>query len=233
MQGMTQKDEWLKIESLDMEAQGVAHNSEGKVVFVEGALPGEEVQVQVGKRKNQWEQASYVALRHESAQRVRPGCPHFGLHAGACGGCKMQHLEASSQVAIKQRVLEDNLAHLGKVKPERVLRPIEGPTWGYRFRARLSVRYVARKETVLVGFHERKSRYVADMSVCPVLPPHVSAMELQDHAKRSGCGWRRLSRPTVSRTLLPRRPIASTTMRPAQASATTMTLRVCARVLPT
>jgi 23S rRNA (uracil1939-C5)-methyltransferase len=88
----------------------------------------------------------------------------------------MQHLEASSQVAIKQRVLEDNLAHLGKVKPERVLRPIEGPTWGYRFRARLSVRYVARKETVLVGFHERKSRYVADMSVCPVLPPHVSAM---------------------------------------------------------
>lgn len=173
---MTQKDEWLKIESLDMEAQGVARNSEGKVVFVEGALPGEEVQVVVGRHKNQWEQASYVALRHESFERVRPGCPNFGLHAGACGGCKMQHLDANSQVAIKQRVLEDNLAHLGKVTPERMLRPIQGPAWGYRYRARLSVRYVPRKETVLVGFHERKSRYVADMSVCPVLPSHISAM---------------------------------------------------------
>ena len=88
----------------------------------------------------------------------------------------MQHLHASAQVAIKQRVLEDNLSHLGKVRPERVLRPIEGPTWGYRLRARLSVRYVARKETVLVGFHERKSRYVADMRECPVLPARVSAL---------------------------------------------------------
>ncbi|ASM77579.1 23S rRNA (uracil(1939)-C(5))-methyltransferase [Vitreoscilla filiformis] len=173
---MTQKDEWLKVESLDMEAQGVAHNSEGKVVFIEGALPGEEVQVDVGRRKNQWEQATMRLLRRESSQRVRPGCPHFGLHAGACGGCKMQHLDAAAQVAIKQRVLEDNLQHLGKVRAERMLRPVEGPTWGYRFRARLSVRYVPRKETVLVGFHERKSRYVADMQVCKVLPEHVSAM---------------------------------------------------------
>ena len=109
---------------------------------------------------------------------MRPGCPHFGLHAGACGGCKMQHLHVGAQVAIKQRVLEDNLWHLGKVHAERILPPIEGPAWGYRYRARLSVRYVIKKGTVLVGFHERKSRYVADMSVCPVLPPHVSAMLL-------------------------------------------------------
>jgi 23S rRNA (uracil1939-C5)-methyltransferase len=168
--------EWLRVESLDIEAQGVAHNAAGKVVFIEGALAGEEVQVQVGRRKNNWEQATMTALRHESAQRVRPGCPHFGLHAGACGGCKMQHLHAAAQVAVKQRTLEDNLWHLAKVKPERVLRPIEGPTWGYRYRARLSVRYVAKKGTVLVGFHERKSRYVADMTSCAVLPPHVSAL---------------------------------------------------------
>jgi 23S rRNA (uracil1939-C5)-methyltransferase len=90
----------------------------------------------------------------------------------------MQHLEASAQVAIKQRVLEDNLWHLGKVKPETLLRPIEGPTWGYRYRARLSVRYVLKKGEVLIGFHERKSRYIADMKVCPVLPPHVSRMLL-------------------------------------------------------
>ncbi|WP_374562485.1 23S rRNA (uracil(1939)-C(5))-methyltransferase RlmD [Ideonella sp.] len=175
---MTQPDEWLTVESLDIEAQGVAHNSEGKVVFIEGALPGEQVQVDVGRRKNQWEQATMRAMRRESSQRVRPACPHFGLHAGACGGCKMQHLHAGAQVAIKQRVLEDNLAHLGKVKSERMLRPIEGPTWGYRLRARLSVRYVAKKGTVLVGFHERKSRYVADMSECHVLPRSVSDMLL-------------------------------------------------------
>ena len=107
---------------------------------------------------------------------MRPGCPHFGLHQGACGGCKIQHLHPAAQVAVKQRVLEDNLAHLAKVRAEQILRPIEGPTWGYRYRARLSVRYVPRKGTVLVGFHERKSRYVADMTVCPVLPPAVSAL---------------------------------------------------------
>jgi 23S rRNA (uracil1939-C5)-methyltransferase len=117
-----------------------------------------------------------IGLQRESAQRVRPACPHFGLHAGACGGCKMQHLHPMAQVAIKQRVLEDNLWHLAKVKPEVMLRPIEGPAWGYRHRARLSVRFVAKKGTVLVGFHERKSRYVADMRVCPVLPDKMSRM---------------------------------------------------------
>ncbi|URI08865.1 23S rRNA (uracil(1939)-C(5))-methyltransferase RlmD [Aquincola tertiaricarbonis] len=175
---MTQQNEWLTVESLDLEAQGVAHNEEGKVVFIEGALPGEQVQVQVGRRKNAWEQATMKVMRRESSQRVTPGCPHFGLHAGACGGCKMQHLHVGAQVAVKQRTLEDNLWHLGKVKPERLLRPIEGPAWHYRDRARLSVRHVIKKGEVLVGFHERKSRYIADMKVCPVLPKHVSDMLL-------------------------------------------------------
>ncbi len=169
---MTAADEWLKVESLDLEAQGVAHNAEGKVVFIDGALPGEEVLVSVQRKKNNWEQATMVALRRESSQRVTPGCRHFGT----CGGCKMQHFHMGAQVATKQRALEDALWHLGKVKPERVLRPIEGPAWGYRYRARLSVRYVVKKERVLVGFHERKSSYVADMDSCEVLPPHLSAM---------------------------------------------------------
>jgi 23S rRNA (uracil1939-C5)-methyltransferase len=173
---MTAEGEWLEVESLDLDAQGVAHNAEGKVVFIEGALPGERVQVQVHRRKNQWEQASVTAVARESSQRVRPACPHFGLHAGACGGCKMQHLHPAAQVAVKQRTLEDNLWHLAKVRPERVLRPIEGPAWGYRYRARLSVRHVAKKGAVLVGFHERKSRYIADMRECHVLPPRVSAL---------------------------------------------------------
>ena len=165
---------WLKVESLDLEAQGVAHDATGKVVFIEGALPGEEVQVQVHRRKNNWEQGTLSALRHESSQRVVPRCRHFGV----CGGCKMQHLHVGAQVATKQRALEDALWHLGKVKAERLLRPIEGPSWGYRYRARLSVRFVAKKGKVLVGFHERKSSFVADMDSCEVLPPHVSAMLL-------------------------------------------------------
>ena len=169
---MTAADEWLRVESLDLEAQGVAHNAEGKVVFIEGALPGEEVLVSVQRKKNNWEQATLVALRRESSQRVTPGCRHFGT----CGGCKMQHFHVGAQVATKQRALEDALWHLGKVKADRMLRPIEGPSWGYRYRARLSVRYVVKKERVLVGFHERKSSYVADMDSCEVLPPHLSAM---------------------------------------------------------
>ena len=169
---------WLEITSMDMEAQGVAHRDDGKVVFVDGALPGEWVSAVSRRSKKQWEQADLTEIHRESSQRVQPHCPHFGLHAGACGGCKMQHLEASAQVAAKQRVLEDNLWHLGKVRPETLLPAIHGPTWGYRYRARLAVRNVIKKGTVLVGFHERKSRYIADMRTCKILPPHVDALLL-------------------------------------------------------
>jgi 23S rRNA (uracil1939-C5)-methyltransferase len=169
---------WLRVKSLDLEAQGVAHQPDGKVVFIDGALPFEVVSAQIHRSKSSFEKGTLSQIHQESSQRVRPACPHFGLHEGACGGCKMQHLHISAQVAVKQRVLEDNLWHIGKVRPQNILRPIEGPAWGYRYRARLSVRYVRKKGAVLIGFHERKSRYVADMKQCPVLAPHVSAMLL-------------------------------------------------------
>ena len=170
--------DWLLVESLDLEAQGVAHKPDGKVVFIDGALPGEWVSVQKGRSKNNWEAATLTSVHQESPLRVTPRCPHFGLHAGACGGCKMQHLHPAAQVAIKQRVLEDNLWHLGKCKAATVLRPIHGPAWGYRWRARLSVRHVPKKGEVLIGFHERKSRYIADMRSCAILPPEVSQLLL-------------------------------------------------------
>ena len=166
----------LTVESVDIEAQGIAHRADGKVVFIEGALPFEQVTANVYRKKSSFEKAVVSAIHHESSQRVRPACPHFGLHTGACGGCKMQHLHIGAQVAVKQRVLEDNLRHIGKVKAGMMLRPIEGPAWGYRYRARLSVRYVRKKGAVLVGFHERKSGYVADMTECHVVPRHVSDM---------------------------------------------------------
>jgi len=167
---------WLKVKSLDLEAQGVAHKPDGKVVFIDGALPFEVVSAQIHRSKNSFEKGTLTEIHRESSQRVRPDCPHFGLHEGACGGCKMQHLHVGAQVAVKQRVLEDNLWHISKIKPDNILRAIEGPAWGYRYRARLSVKNVRKKGSVLVGFHERKSRYVADMKECRVLAPHVGAM---------------------------------------------------------
>ncbi len=175
---VVQLDELLRIESLDMEANGIAHRLDGKVVFVEGALPFETVSVQVTRSKSSFDKATVTTIHRASSQRVQPACPHFGLHVGACGGWKMQHMHADAQVAVYQRVLEDNLWHLGKVRPDQILRPMHGPSWGYRYRARLSVRYVRKKTTVLVGFHERKSGYVADMRECRVLPAAVSALLL-------------------------------------------------------
>jgi 23S rRNA (uracil1939-C5)-methyltransferase len=168
---------YLHIESLDLEAQGVAHR-DGKVVFVDGALPFEIVSAQVNRKKETFEKATLTEIHRESSQRVRPGCPHFGLQANACGGCKVQHLHTSAQVAVKQRSLEDSIAHIGKAKPESLLRAIEGPAWGYRYRARLSVKYVIKKGEVLIGFHERKSRYIADIKSCAVLAPQVGRLLL-------------------------------------------------------
>ena len=171
-------DGWLLVKSLDLEAQGVAHKPDGKVVFIEGALPFEIVSARIHRSKSSFEKGSLSEIHRESSQRVRPACPHFGLHEGACGGCKMQHLHVGAQVAVKQRVLEDNLWHIGKVRADNMLRPIEGPAWAYRYRARLSVRYVRKKGAVLIGFHERKSHFVADMRECHVLPAVVSNMLL-------------------------------------------------------
>lgn len=160
-----------RIESLDHEGRGVTH-WEGKVIFVDGALPGETVDFSPYRRKPSYELAQISRIVRPSAQRVLPRCPHFGV----CGGCSMQHLDVAAQASVKQRVLEDALWHVGKVAPETIFPPLVGPGWGYRYRARLSVRKVPKKGGVLVGFHERKSSYVADMRSCEVLPPHVSAL---------------------------------------------------------
>ena len=161
----------VTVESLDHEGRGIAHE-EGKAVFIEGALPGELVEYNVFRNKPTFAFAHLTQLLRESASRVAPGCQHFGV----CGGCSLQHLEPSAQVAAKQRILEDNLWHIGRVKPDSLLAPIHGPTWGYRYRARMSVRLVLKKGGVLVGFHEKKSSYVADMHTCEVLPKRISRL---------------------------------------------------------
>jgi len=161
----------LLIESLDQEGRGVAHR-DGKAVFIEGALPGETVTYSVYRKKPSYELATLGSVLKESASRVAPRCPHFSV----CGGCSLQHFDARAQVAVKQRVLEDSLWHIGRVRPEQILPAIHGPAWGYRHRARFAVRYVPKKGGALVGFHEKRSSYVADMDSCEVLPPRISAL---------------------------------------------------------
>jgi len=159
------------IESLDQEGRGVAH-VDGKTIFIDGALPGEQVTYKSHRKKSSFEVADVVDILKPSNLRVTPKCPYFGI----CGGCVMQHLEFSAQVAAKQRLLESNLWHIGKVRAETMLPPIYGPAWGYRHKARLRVRHVPKKGGVLVGFNEKASSYVAHMDSCEVLPPHVSAL---------------------------------------------------------
>lgn len=162
-----------EVESLDQEGRGIAH-LDGKAVFIEGALPGEVVEIESYRSKPSYELAAARRILKAAATRVAPRCASFGV----CGGCSMQHLDPRAQVAVKQRVLEDSLARIGKVIPDTMLAPIHGASWGYRYRARFSSRYVHKRGGALVGFRERHHTFVADMPSCDVLPPRISALLL-------------------------------------------------------
>jgi 23S rRNA (uracil1939-C5)-methyltransferase len=150
----------------------VAHSPEGKVLFVEGGLPRERVVARVVNRKSKYEFLKATAVLEASSGRRTPRCPHFGV----CGGCLTQHADARTQMAAKQRALEENLARIGRVQPETMLPVVYGEEWGYRRRARWSVRHVPGKGGAMVGFRERRSTHVADTRECHVLPPHIAAL---------------------------------------------------------
>lgn len=161
----------VDILSLDHEGHGVAR-IDGKVTFVDGALAGERAEIAIYRKHAKYNSANAVAILKSSAQRAEPKCRYFGR----CGGCSMQHLEPSAQVAAKQRVLEENLARIGKVRPGIILPALHGPSWRYRTRARLSARWVDKKGGGLVGFREKRSSFIADMASCEVLTADVSAL---------------------------------------------------------
>ena len=154
------------IEDLSHDGRGVARVA-GKAVFVADALAGERVRARTVRRHRHFDEAQAVDVLDASADRVVPRCAHFGV----CGGCVLQHLAPAAQIAAKQRVLAENFARIGNVQPQRWLPPLTGPVWGYRRRARLSVKRVAKKNKVLVGFRERDPRFVADLAHCDVLDP--------------------------------------------------------------
>ena len=159
------------VESIDHEGRGIAH-VDGKAIFIEGALTGERVTYSSYRKKPSFEMAQLGHVIKPSFMRTTPRCQYFGV----CGGCSMQHMEPRAQVAAKQRILEDNLWHIGKVRAETMMPPIYGQPWGYRQRARLSVRHVIKKGKTLVGFREKRGGYVANMHRCEILPPKISEL---------------------------------------------------------
>jgi 23S rRNA (uracil1939-C5)-methyltransferase len=160
----------LRIDSLDAEGRGVARNAEGKVTFVEGALPGEEVDFELIRKKSSFDVARVTQVVAAASSRQTPRCPYFGV----CGGCSLQHADSRTQMAAKQRWLEENLARIGKVQPDMLLPIVYGEDWHYRRRARLGARYVPKKGGAMVGFREKRSSYITDMRECHVLPGPIS-----------------------------------------------------------
>jgi len=159
----------VQVDDLSHDGRGVATREEKKV-FIHGALPGERVEARLTDRKRRYDEAETLSVLQASPDRIEPRCPHFGQ----CGGCSLQHLAPERQIEAKQHTLEQNLARIGKVTPDTYWPPLTGPLWGYRRKARLSVRYVPKKGRVLVGFRERYGRFVADLRECHVLDPRVA-----------------------------------------------------------
>jgi 23S rRNA (uracil1939-C5)-methyltransferase len=167
---MTENILTTTINSLSHEGRGIA-KLDGKTLFLEGGLPGEEVNFVYSKRHSKYSEGKVVSVLNESPDRVKPLCPHFGI----CHGCTMQHLNHTAQIAFKEKVIIEQLRHIGEceINPENILPPITSEAFGYRRKARLSVKYVQPKSKVLVGFHESNGRFVADVLNCHILCPNV------------------------------------------------------------
>lgn len=157
-----------KIESLTLEGRGVSH-IDGKATFISRALPGETVRFIYTNRKKHFDEGDTVTVEQASPDRITPPCPHFDQ----CGGCSMQHLASEKQLAAKEQALLDQLQRIGKVAPKTVLPALTRSNWGYRRKARLGVKYVHKKGRVIVGFRERRTHFLSDLTTCRVLDPRV------------------------------------------------------------
>lgn len=162
------ESEPVYIEKFSHDGRGIAHVA-GKTVFILGALPGETVTFRYLACQRRFDEGSVVQVIQAVPERVTPGCPHFGV----CGGCNLQHLAPAAQIALKQNVLLEQLHHVGQVSPAKIAPPLLGPLWGYRRKARLGVKYVLKKQVLMIGFREQRSHLVADLQQCDILHPRV------------------------------------------------------------
>lgn len=157
------------ITALSAEGRGIAHVDK-RAVFVAQALPGERVSFKYIRITEKIAEARALEiLQSSSPDRVEPRCSVFDV----CGGCSLQHMSSAAQIALKQNTLLQHLQHIGKVKPEEILPPLLGPVWQYRNKARLGVRYVIKKEKMLVGFRQNNSAFITDTERCEILHAEV------------------------------------------------------------
>ena len=169
---LPQGDFEAQIQSLSHDGKGVARIDE-KATFIQGALAGEKITFRYTNRKKSYDEGLVTSVIEASPDRVQPKCAHYEI----CGGCSLQHLDADKQIEAKQQVLLDNLEHIGKVSAQSILPPLTNDSvWGYRRKARLGVKNVPKKGKILVGFRERASSFVADLTLCPVLHPRVGEL---------------------------------------------------------
>lgn len=158
----------VTINSLSHDGRGIAQLA-GKKIFIENALPGENVIFNYTKRHGRYDEGKAIHILSPSPDRVEPRCPHFSV----CGGCSLQHINSDAQLKFKQQMMLEQLKHFGGVQPQEILPPLTGNPWGYRRKARLGVKYVTKKEALLVGFREKNGRFLADLKQCDVLHPQV------------------------------------------------------------
>jgi len=154
----------LAIEGLTHEGRGLA-SRDGKKAFIEGALPGEQVKALITNSRSRYDEGKVEEVLTASPQRVTPQCEH----AAICGGCSLQHFDGQAQIEFKQATLMEHLQHFGEQKPETLLEPVTGPSYAYRRKARLGVRYVTKRDEVLVGFREKGNSFITDIRKCEVL----------------------------------------------------------------
>jgi 23S rRNA (uracil1939-C5)-methyltransferase len=159
----------LEITRLSHDGRGIGHDSAGKTIFVDGVLPGETITCTIQRKKRRFSEAQVLEIVKPAAERVTPGCPHYLT----CGGCAQQHISHAVQIQTKQKSLLEQLLHFGSVQPKQLLEPLIGPIWGYRTKARLGVRFVIKKDKVLVGFREKQKSYLADIDSCAILHPSI------------------------------------------------------------
>ena len=188
--GLTEKsgpEEWpeIEIDSLSHDGRGVGRSDKGKVVFVDYALPGERVRYRQTRSRRNFSNGTTIEVLRGSPDRVSPRCSVFGT----CGGCIFQHCDHAAQVSAKQLQLLENLEKIGAVLPENILTPLQAEEWGYRRKARLGIRDVAKKGGILVGFRERNKSYVTPIKECDVLHPAASSLleELQRTVSELSC----------------------------------------------
>lgn len=168
-------------EAAEVEVHALSHDGRGiatvqnKTTFINGALPDEKVSYQITQKRGSYNTANALTIISSSKDRVVPPCQHFGL----CGGCSLQHMSMELQMQLKQSTLLDQLKHFGHVVPESILPPLSANTVGYRRKARLGVKFVIKKDKMLVGFREKSSRYLADLEKCVVLHPQVGERLLE------------------------------------------------------